>query len=205
MTTNLLPYKVLVVDDNKGPTSWGETTKVLLESYEFQVSHVYTADEARDAIRKTAFDIFVIDLDLQSRETGVDLQRDLRTRGLRQPIILVSGNIDFLSAPISDYANALAMGPVTFYDKRSDVDLVDIVREASNRVDPIRRSFRLMSEAGLGETQFEVEGRKYSIDELLASSLSADGLVRTLREALYALVLEAQSLSVGQTNESQSG
>jgi len=202
--TSLLPYKVLVVDDQQGLTSWGETTKFLLEEDEFQVSHVYTADQTREAIKNTAYDIFVIDLDLQSRETGVDLQRDLRQRGLRQPIILVSGNIDFLRAPISEYADALAMGPVTFYDKRSDIELIDVVREAANRVDPIRRSFRLMSEAGLGDQKFNVEGKQYSIDELLTSSLTSDDLVRTLRESLYALVLESQAQSVGAPTESKS-
>jgi hypothetical protein len=133
----------------------------------------------------------------------VDLQRDLRKRGLRQPIILVSGNIDFLNAPISEYADALAMGPVTFYDKRSAVDFVDVVREAANRVDPIRRSFRLMSDAGLGDKQFNVEGKRYTVNELLVSSLSSDDLVRTLREALYSLVLESQALGVDRPSESK--
>jgi len=194
---------VLVVDDHAGQTSWGEIIKVLLEDHEFNILHVYTADQAREAIQRAVIDIFIIDLDLQSRETGVDLQRDLRKRGLRQPIILVSGNIDFLNAPISDYADALAMGPVTFYDKRSAVDFVGVVREAANRVDPIRRSFRLMSEAGLGDKQFNVEGKRYTVNELLVSSLSSDDLVRTLREALYSLVLESQALGVDRPSESK--
>jgi len=201
--TNLLPYKVLVVDDHAGTTSWGEIIKALLEGHEFNIIHVYTADQAREAIQKTVIDIFIIDLDLQSPETGVDLQRNLRKRGFRQPIILVSGNIDFLNASISEYADALAMGPVTFYDKRSEVDFVEVVREAANRVDPIRRSFRLMSEAGLGDKQFNVEGKRYTVNELLVSSLSSDDLVRTLREALYSLVLESQALGVVRSSESK--
>ena len=201
--TNLLRYKVLVVDDHAGTTSWGEIIKPLLEGHEFNIIHVYTADQAREAIQKTVIDIFIIDLDLQSPETGVDLQRNLRKRGFRQPIILVSGNIDFLNASISEYADALAMGPVTFYDKRSEVDFVEVVREAANRVDPIRRSFRLMSEAGLGDKQFNVEGKRYTVNELLVSSLSSDDLVRTLREALYSLVLESQALGVVRSSESK--
>ncbi len=183
---------MLIVDDQKREESWGQITKIRLEELEFKVDHVYTVDESRAAIAKKYYDIFVIDLDLQSRETGADLQKELRGKGLRQPVILATGNKDYLSRPLSEYAEALSQGPVQFYDKTIGLDIVKVVKEVSNRVDPIRRSFRLMSEARLGDKIFRVDGKKYTVDELLASSLTSDDLVRTLRESLYALVLESQ-------------
>ena len=60
-----------------------------------------------------------------------------------------------------------------------------------------------MSEAGLGDKQFNVEGKRYTVNELLVSSLSSDDLVRTLREALYSLVLESQALGVVRSSESK--
>jgi hypothetical protein len=114
-----------------------------------------------------------------------------------QPIVLVSGVTAFLNAPISDYADALAVGPIQFYNKRSSTQFLDVIREASHRVDPVRRVLRLMKEAGLGDKPFPVtqeDGsvKEYKVADLLESSLTTDDLIRALREALYELTLEWQ-------------
>jgi hypothetical protein len=194
-----LPYDVLIIDDQVGVLSWGEVVKERLEHHEFRAKHVTNPDEARKAISEAAYDIIVIDLDLQSPETGDQLQIDLRRKGLRQPVILASGKTEFLDRPISDYASALALGPVSFYDKRPGVsgDFLDLVREVSNRVDPIRRILKLMRDAGLGDREFKVNGESHTVSELLTSSLTSDDLVRTLRESLYGLILEWQSVMAG--------
>jgi len=192
--TSLLPYEVLVVDDEKRLGSWGELTKMLLEGHEFKVDHVYSLDEATQAIKKKGYDIFIIDLFLQTAESGLDLQKQLRGMGRHEPIILVTGQRDYLSQPLSNYADNLAQGPLQFYEKNSTLDLLQVVREVSNRIDPIRRSFRLMEQAGLGNKEFGVSGRKYTVSQLLQSSITTDDLVRTLRESLYALVLENQAV-----------
>lgn len=180
------------MDDEQRVASWGETTKIQLEQFEFEVDHVYTPEEAVNAIREISYDIFIIDLFLQSPRSGTDLQNELREMGLRQPIILVTGDRNYLNQPLYVYADALSQGPVQFYDKSSRLDLVEVVREVSNRVDPVRRSFRLMSQAGLGDREFRIDGDRYTVTQLLQSSLTSDDLVRTLRESLYALVLESQ-------------
>jgi len=189
----VLPYDVLIVDDQTGPQSWGAIIKQLLEEHEFNVTHVSTIEQANMEISRVAYDIFVIDLDLQSPKTGMDLQIELRKKGLRQPVILVSGVLDFLSRPISEYSDVLALGPVSFYDKRSRRDFLEVVREVSNRVDPIRRVLRLMKDAGLEKRVFRVHDKDYTVGEILESSLTSDDLVRTLRESLYALMLEWQA------------
>jgi DNA-binding NtrC family response regulator len=196
VTNTLLPYDVLLIDDQPGPTSWGQITKSLLEDYEYKVKHVTSVNEAKQEIFRLAYDILIIDLDLQSPIDGIDLQKELRSIGLRQPIILVSGNIDYLQRPIADYADALALGPISFYDKRSRIGFVGVVREVSNRVDPIRRVLRLMRDAGLGDKTFNIEGRQYSVKEILEAPLSSDDLVRSLRESLYALMLELQTATM---------
>ncbi len=192
--SSILSYKVLVVDDQKRPASWGEITKAVLEEFEFEVDHVNTIEEAIVAIKTVLYDIFIIDLDLQSQRTGADLHRELRAMGLSQPIILVTGNQNFLSQPLANFSDVLSQGPVQFYDKSNKRDLSEVVREVANRVDPIRRSFKLMSKAGLGGREFWIDSQKYTVDQLLQSSLTTDNLVRTLRESLYALVLESQAV-----------
>jgi DNA-binding NtrC family response regulator len=188
-----LPYNVIIIDDSTGPASWGANTKANLEDYEFAVTHASTIHEANNEIARLSYDIIIVDLALQSPTNGIEFFNDLRNRGLTQPIILVSGASDYLIRPISDYADALASGPVSFYDKRSSKDFVQVVREVSSRVDPIRRVLRLMKDAGLGEKTFTVQERVYTVAELLQSSPTSDELVRALRESLYALVLELQA------------
>src|SRR2546422_4353509 len=165
--TSLLPYQVLVVDDEQREASWGETAKIQLEQFEFVVDHVYTPTNAIAQIKLKPYDIFIIDLFLQSSESGIDLQKRIRELGLRQPIILVTGQRDYLSQPLSNFADSLAQGPIQFYDKSSRIDLLEVVREVANRVDPIRRSFKLMMEAGLGSKEFNVSGKSYTVAQLL--------------------------------------
>jgi hypothetical protein len=50
-----------------------------------------------------------------------------------------------------------------------------------------------MRDAGLGEKTFRIEGHQYSVREILEASLSSDNLVRSLRESIYALMLELQT------------
>jgi len=205
-----LPYDVLIVDDSVGLTSWGEQIKERLEQHEFRAVHVTSPDEARKAISEASYDIIIIDLDLQSPETGDELLIDLHNKGLRQPVILVSGQTVFLEQPVGSYTHVLSLGPVSFFDKRpgNPIDFLDLVRNVTNRVDPIRRVLRLMRDAGLGGREFRVDdhGRPmvYTVSQLLASSLTSDDLVRALRESLYDLMLEWQMAVTAERNESSS-
>jgi len=202
-----LPYEVLIIDDAIGLGSFGEINKILLEENEFRVTHVTSIEEARTAISGKAFDIMVIDLDLQSRINGLGLHTELRRAGHMQPIVLTTAVESYLNEPISTYAVALAVGPLQFFNKRGTVQFLDVMRDASHRVDPIRRVLRLMKEAGLGDTCFPVKEdgnvRKYKVDELLESTKTTDDLVRALREALYELTLEWQA-EVFKKNEDSS-
>jgi CheY-like chemotaxis protein len=182
-----------MIDDIVGPSSWGEITKRELEGNGFVVTLVSTASEAMSALSEFAYDIIVIDANLRASETGMDIQKHLREKGLLHPVILATGDPEFLSRPVSDYADALALGPTSFFDKTSSKSFVELARETSNRVDPIRRVLRLMKEAGLGDEGFVVNDKEYTVAELLESTMSSDDLVRSLRESLYALVLEKQS------------
>src|SRR5439155_12764417 len=99
--------------------------------------------------------------------------------GHTQPIILVSGSEGYLDAPISRYADALATGPVSFFNKLGNVDFIDAAREASNRVDPLRRALRLMVDAKLGSQVFEVDGERMTVADILQSAKASDSLGRT--------------------------
>lgn len=193
MSNHSLPYHVLIIDDAIGPGSWSEATKGELEDNGFVVTNVSTKEGAESALSQAAYDIIVIDANLHASETGMDIQKHLREKGLLHPVILATGDPEFLSRPVSDYADALALGPTSFFDKMSSKPFLDLAREASNRVDPIRRVLRLMKEAGLGNKRFLVNDKEYTVAELLESTMSSDDLVRSLRESLYELVLERQS------------
>ena len=186
----MLPYKVLIIDDQRGASSWGQVAKAELELHEFVVVHVDSWGMAEEAIAKADFDIIVIDLDLESPQDGLELLKVLRGRGHSQPIVLATGNSSYLDRPVRDYGEALASGPVVFYSKLEDVDFLSLVRESSNQVDSLKRALRLMREAGLGSAEFTVDGTEMTVDEILRSRPATDSLSRSLRESLNMLILQ---------------
>jgi len=188
-----LPYKILIFDDQIGIDSWGEVTATQIRQEGFDVTHVSDWTTATEFISSRHVDIVVVDLDLNIRETGFDLLKIIRERNQALPVILATGNETYLDRPIAGYVDALASGPVMFYSKNSEVNFTDQIIEAANRVDPVRRSLSLMSEAGMGEKEFEIDGISYTVDELLISSRRTDELIRGLRESLQALILEMSS------------
>jgi len=187
---DVLPYKILIFDDQVGTTSWGQLTSAELRLFEFDVDHVSDWSEAIEYIDHNHIDIVIIDMDLERPENGFDFFRIIRGKKQAIPVILATGNEAYLEMPISQYEDALASGPVMFCSKLSGRKIIDLVREAANRVDPVRRSLSLMSNSGLGEKELSVDGEVYTIDELLKSSERNDSILRGLRESLQALVLE---------------
>ena len=188
--SNVLPYKVLIYDDEVGISAWGKLTAAELRNYEFEVIDVSEWDSALTAISENHVDIVIVDLDLNRPEDGLEFLKVLRAKKQAVPVILATGNNEYSNRPIRTYADALASGPVMFYLKNSSVELIDLVREASNRVDPVRRSLALMSASGMGNEEFRVDEQVYTVDDLLVSNEKTDSMMRGLREALQELVFE---------------
>ena len=197
-----LPYRVLVFDDQIGLSSWGNLTVALLKQQEYDAIHVSKWDDAVKQLGSGHFDIVVVDLDLGTPKDGMDFFRLLRKTNMILPVVLATGSIGFLERPISYYADVLSLGPVSFYMKTPDDDFLKAIKEASNRVDPVRRSLSLLSAAGMGRKSFLVGKKVYTVDDLLASNEMTDSLIRSLRESLQALVLEIKcSASKGGSGE----
>ena len=185
--SDVLPYSVLVFDDD---ATWGKLIEINLQQHEYIVSHVLNWSEATRAIDSNHFDIVVADLDLGTPRTGMDFLEYIRSKNRHQPVILVTGNEQYLDRPIRDYVDALASGPVSFYSKLAEGDFLEIVRESSNRVDPVRRCLAMMCDAGMENEEFQVDGEVYRIKDLLISNEKTDTLTRSLRESLQSLMIE---------------
>lgn len=192
---DLLPYRVLVFDDKEGVSAWGPQQVKVLRGTEFKGAHVSTWEAAEDALAEAHWDIIILDLDLNGPRTGEEFLEHLRETHRTHPVILVTGNEGYLERPIHKYAHALASGPVTFYAKDSEEDLLELLREASNRVDPIRRTLSLMKAAGMESREFQVDGETYSVDDLLKQGQRTDAVVRSLRESLQAFIVEKRMIS----------
>jgi DNA-binding NtrC family response regulator len=187
--SDILPYKVLIIDDQMGPSGFGQAAKIRLEMAEFQVDHTRSWQEARTRLNEVDYDIVLIDLNLQAPEDGLQALDDLRKEGHHQPVVLATGNESYLDRPIRDYSQALASGAVIFFNKLGSGDIVAIVREASNRVDSLRRALSLMRGA-FGDLEFEVDDQTMTIDQILRSPKAHELLSRALRESLNALLLD---------------
>jgi DNA-binding NtrC family response regulator len=187
---SLADYKILILDEKPEPSSWGEVTKKSLEAAGFKAVHFLSVPDALTEIGREYYDLLVVDMDLGGRIDGMEFQRRIRDLGLFQPVLFVTGNDRFLETPIFQYSDTFRRGPVLFFDKTSDVDFMEVIREAINRVDPIRRSLYLMKKAGLGDEEFTVGDQIFTVDQLLLPNSNTNSLVRSLRESLQELVLE---------------
>jgi len=185
----LAPYRILILDDKKGPDSWGNLTKLDMQDRGHTAVHVYKIEEALKTINDSYYDLLIIDLDLGGEINGINFQQQIRNLNFNQPILFVTGNQEYLDLPIYRYANAFASGPVLFFDKNSD-DFEKVIDQALNRIDPINRTLNIMKKSGLGDTRFTIRGKKYTINDLLIPSENTSDIIRSLKESFQALILE---------------
>ncbi|MDF1720992.1 MAG: ATP-binding protein [Minwuia sp.] len=117
------PIRVLMVDDDFEDFVLVER---LLKSANrrYRVSHVASATEAREAVRRGDHDIALIDNHIND-QSGIDLIRSMRASNAQTPMILLTGSAD----PDIDLA-ALEAGAVDYIDKK---DLSARVLERSIR------------------------------------------------------------------------
>ena len=113
----------MVVDDD--PAS-ALSLKVLLEAYEYDVQVFHSAEEFLDSYDGQSPGCLVLDLRLTGM-SGLDLQKDLAHRGVRLPIVMISGHADDKS-----HAQAIENGAIAFLQKPfSGCDLVTAIQRAN--------------------------------------------------------------------------
>jgi DNA-binding response OmpR family regulator len=99
------PMRVLVVEDEKKMASY---LRKALQSEGFAVDVLYDGSDALTAITHTPFDVVVLDIMLPGRD-GLSVVRQLRTRGVATPVLLltarseISERVEGLNAGADDY------------------------------------------------------------------------------------------------------
>lgn len=88
-------YKILVVDDEK---SIRFTTKAILSKEGYDVSTANGYCEALDIMAKRDFDLVFTDVELGDNRTGVDILKVVKESNPNCPVILSTGNIDYMAA-----------------------------------------------------------------------------------------------------------
>src|SRR2546426_2455820 len=188
---DILPYRVLIVDDEKGESGFGEQAKIQLELEEFEVVHALTWDEAKALLVKYSFDIVVVDLQLRGPEDGIRVVEEIRRKDSRQTIVLVTGDDSYLDRTLRSYGDTFTAWPVHFWSKiGAKLKFVEAMREASMLVDPFRRALRLSQAAGLDKATFEIDGEEMTVAQILDLPRATAFLNRTMRESLDTLLLE---------------
>jgi len=182
-------YNFLVVDNQRGAASFGERKKRDLERLGAIATHVYSFKEALAEIKEHYYDVFVIDIHLGSQENGILLHDMIRELGYYQPIVFVTGRQTYLNMTMREFAPFFAAGPVTFWEKNSDIKFEQLLKEASDKVDPMRRAIYIMKENGF-DKEFIFEDKVYTIDHLLYPLKESEKIIRELRESFYALIID---------------
>lgn len=88
---------ILIVDDQD---NWRLALTILLESEGYQVSQASNYKEAKTRLRRTTFDLVVLDVRLEDQDTynvdGLDLLNTIRAKSPATRIIILTGYPDSL-------------------------------------------------------------------------------------------------------------
>jgi len=114
--------RVLIVDDETS------IVNVLRDALGlFRHDHTYTVEAAADgaeglaALERHPFDLILLDL-YMPRMTGLELLAEMRRRGLKTPVLMLTGNEDNKSAE-----SALASGIFAYVPKPFDLQQLEIL------------------------------------------------------------------------------
>ncbi|MFA5069484.1 MAG: response regulator [Candidatus Omnitrophota bacterium] len=80
--------RILMVDDDREFTEAG---KAVLEANGHSVFMVHNVTDAESLIDKEVFDIIFLDIMMQEADDGIAFAARLKSKGLRTPIIMLSG------------------------------------------------------------------------------------------------------------------
>ncbi len=117
-------FRVLLVEDDPHVR---RASKRFIERLGWHVTACADAEEALDTIEDNSFQVVVSDIHLPGRD-GVELMRELRTRGVDVPFVLLSGVTD----PIRP-AEGIADGACCFMTKPLCLDILAAAVEKATR------------------------------------------------------------------------
>ncbi|MGD2069512.1 MAG: PAS domain S-box protein [Gemmatimonadota bacterium] len=102
--------RVLVIDDDPGDFTMARALIEAIDdpSTEYRVDWASTYPEALDTLDQKAYDVFIVDYFLEDHD-GLELVREARRRGVREPMIMLTGrgsrevDVEAMKAGASDY------------------------------------------------------------------------------------------------------
>jgi len=167
--------RVLLVDDDQGDF---EMIRVMLskaEHQEFQLDWVSNFDEAMDAFELGEHDVYFLDYFLEDR-TGLDLLREARNRGIKAPIIMLTGR-----------------GSRTVDMEAMDLGASDYLVKGLIDPDALERSIRHAMERAEGAEAIKELGSVDRTERAVAGSPSGGGVPQghTGAEARFRVVFES--------------
>ena len=163
--------RVLVIEDEKKTASF---IRKALQAEGFAVDVCHHGDTALVAATSTPFDAIVLDIMLPGRD-GLSVLRQLRTRQLATPVLLLSARgevnerVEGLNAGADDYLPkpfvlAELVARVRALGRRGGESKAVVLRVADLTLDTVTHR------ASRGETTFELTAREYRLLEFLMRS-----------------------------------
>lgn len=107
---------ILLVDDDQGDFEMTRAMLAGLESLDFDLDWVSSFEEGLDWMDREEHDVYLLDYFLEDR-TGLDLLREAIRRGIRSPIILLTGrgsrdvDLEAMRAGAADYLDKGSLEP----------------------------------------------------------------------------------------------
>lgn len=163
--------RVLVVEDERKTASF---VRKALQAEQFTVDVLHDGAEALVAVAHTPFDVVVLDIMLPGRD-GLSVVRQMRERGLRTPVLLLSARgevrekVEGLNAGADDYlpkpfALDELIARVRALGRRSGDSPAVVLRVGDLVVNTVTR------EVKRGEVRIDLAPREYRLLEFLLRS-----------------------------------
>ena len=146
------PAKLLIVDDDRNLL---ELMRMRLESAHYAVTPAADEDEAKEAVKHTAFDLAVIDLQLVNQD-GISLMEELRQVNPEMPAIILTAH-----GSIETAVEAMRRGAYTYLTKPFDA------RELLLHIERALETGRLSSEVTRLK---DLLGERHVFDNIVARS-----------------------------------
>ncbi|RJQ21429.1 MAG: response regulator [Nitrospiraceae bacterium] len=166
--------KVLIIDDEEGIRF---TFKKFLTAKDFDVSTAKDFDEAIQAISVTDFDVIFADIILRGK-TGIDVLREIKSRRLNCPVIMITGYPNIETA-----SEAIRLGAFDYIPKPIQKDALfhalDVALQHKAVIDE-KEKYRLNLEAIFGSVKDSIitVDKDLMVIEINQSARSICGLTR---------------------------
>jgi two-component system, OmpR family, response regulator QseB len=189
--------RVLLVEDD---AMIGEAVRTGLRQDGFTVDWVREAEAGDAAIKAEAYTLVLLDLGLP-RKSGLDWLRELRRRGIRLPVLILTAR-----DAVADRVAGLDSGADDYLVKPFDLDelaarLRALLRRDAGRAEPLLKHGELTLDPATHEANYRGESINLSAREfaLLAALLERPGAILSraqLEQRLYGWGEEVESNAV---------